>query len=280
MLTFKLLDKISTDYSGYNQLGKFYNFCLAYNNTKIHIDFTNIEWFDGNMCALLLAMLYSLERSNNLLFETEYGIIKEKFNVLFRNGFLRDSNEIVDDRKSTVPVMAFDCNAKDEFCNYVDHELLSHRGMPDNLDNNLKERIYEDLLEVFCNTNHHANTKDPFFVGGQYYPRIGILKFSMVDLGDGFLNRVSKATGGEVTSHLESIIWALAGNSSKLILDQTPGSLGIRSMYKYCAENKGVMQIVSGDGFWSSEYANTIFEEGRVITSPFRGTTINLIFKK
>ena len=278
MSIFYFTDKISTDYSGYNQLGRFYNFCLKRSNTTLTLDFKNIEWFDGNMCSLFLAMIYSLQKSNNLNFETEYITIREKFDILFRNGFLKDSKDIPDDRQSAVPVMAFNCSDKEEFCDYIENKLLSHRGMPDHLDEALKEKIFDDLLEVFCNTNHHANTIEPFFVGGQYYPKLGCLKFTMVDLGDGFLPRVYAATRGLINSHLDSIIWALEGNSTKLTLENTPGSLGIKSMNKYCIDNKGIMQIISGNGFWSSDYANTIFEGGRVISEPFRGTTINLIF--
>lgn len=280
-IVFRLEDKIITNYTGYNQLSRFYHFCLGQpHSSVIDIDFTNVGWFDGNLCALLWAIMYKLKNSFGHTFTTDERQIKERFDVLFRNGFFKGDEPTFDDRKSTVPIHAFNCNDKEGFCKYVDDELLSHRGIPTSLDEALKEKIREDLLEVFCNTNYHANTHDPFFVGGQYYPRQGYLKFTMVDLGDGFLPRIKKATASKITTNVEAILWALQGNSSKIILDQCPGGLGIQSMWKYCREHNGILQIISNNGFWSSDLENTIFEGGRELPTPFLGTTINLLFQK
>jgi hypothetical protein len=281
METFLLEDKIKTNYSGYNQLCKFYHFCLGYpDGTRFHIDFKNVEWFDGNICALLWAMVYKLNKERGFLFTTDAQVIKEKFDVLYRNGFLKAEEEIIDLQKSTVPIQAFSIDDKDGYCKYVLNDLLGHRGMPDSLQDEIKNQIAEDLLEVFCNSHFHANTSEPFFVGGQYYPNQGLLKFTMVDLGDGFLPRIAKATNGKITTDLKSILWALEGNSTKLILDNCPGGLGLKNMYNYCQKNRGVLQIVSGTGYWGTDLENSIFQGGRLVPKPFVGTTINLFFRK
>lgn len=280
-IIFRLEDKIITNYSGYNQLSRFYHFCLGQpSQSHIHIDFSWAEWFDGNLCALLWAIVFQLNKTHGHTFHTDEKEIRDRFDVLFRNGFFKSESPVYDDRQSTIPIHAFDCNDKDGFCKYVNNELLAHRGMPENLNAELKERINDDLLEVFCNTNHHANTKDPFFVGGQYYPRQGYLKFTMVDLGDGFLPRVQKATNGKISSNLAAVLWALQGNSTKKVLDHCPGGLGIKNMFKYCREHRGVLQIISNDGFWSSDLEGSLFQGGRELPTPFLGTTINLLFQK
>lgn len=280
-MTFSLEDKIQTTYSGYNQLSRFYHFCLAHPTpTNFHLDFTNVEWFDGNLSALLLAMVYDLKKKFGHVVTTDADVIKERFDVLFRNGFMNGGVPFYDDRQSTIPIRAFQTNDSEGFCSYVFNDLLTHRGMPDSLTAELKEKINEDLLEVFCNTHHHANTNDPFFVGGQYYPRQGYLKFTMVDLGDGFLPRIKRATNGAITTNLDAILWALEGNSSKSVLDNCPGGLGIKHMLKYCRASGGALQIISCDGFWSSDLVNTIFMDGRVLPTAFIGTTINLFFKR
>ncbi len=277
---FQLGDIIKTSYSGYNQLSQFYQFCLNHRNTPIFLDFTNVGWFDGNLCALLLAMCHHLYYTNGNIFTTDAKVIKERFDILYRNGFLQNPDISYDDRESTVPIKAFDCNDKEGFCSYVDNELLQHRGIRGSLTTKLSDRIKEDLLEVFCNTNHHANTTDPFFVGGQFYPKLKTLKFTMVDLGQGFLAKISKATNGSIKTNLEAINWAIQGNSTKRVLEDCPGGLGIKSMYNYCKKNKGVLQIISNNGYWSSDFENTVFEGGRELPSPFFGTTINLFFQQ
>jgi hypothetical protein len=277
---YALENEVRTDFSGYNQLTRFYNTCLKMPDKQFfHIDFSKINWFDGNMCALLWAMIYDLYQKNNQSFSTDLEIIQGKFDVLLRNGFLKSDTQVHDDRKSTVPLRLFDCQNKEGFCDYVNNTLLNHRGMPDHLDDALRERISEDLLELFCNIQYHANTKDFLFVGGQYYPGKGRLIFTMVDLGEGFLPRIARATKGLISNDLDAISWALKGNSTKLYLENCPGGLGLKNIYKYCTENQGVLQVVSGGGFWSSDMDNTIFEGGRTLSCPFRGTTINLIFQ-
>ena len=57
--SFQSEDKINTNYTGYNQLVRFYHFCEEKSfQSTIHIDFTNVEFFDGNLGALLLAITY------------------------------------------------------------------------------------------------------------------------------------------------------------------------------------------------------------------------------
>jgi hypothetical protein len=279
-LTFNLEDKIVTNYSGYNQLSRFYNFCLGHPaKTKFHLNFRDVEWIDGNLCALLLAMVYSLNKKYDYIITSSPEIIKERFEVLYRNGFMHGGAPSKDDRNSTIPIRAFKINDKDGFCAYIGNDLLMHRGMPKDLTNELKEKINEDLLEVFCNTQFHANTEEPFFVGGQFYPKQGLLKFTMVDLGDGFLPRIKKATGN-IDNDLDAILWALQGNSSKIVLEDCPGGLGIKNILKYCQKSNGILQIISGNGFWSSDLENTIFEQGRELPFSFIGSTINICFKK
>lgn len=277
---YKLTDKIETDYSGFKQLTGFYNFCTNFNNTTIKIDFKELTWVDANLCSLFNAMLYKLHKDLNLTFNTDFDFVRKKFDILFRNGFLSDGTAAIDIQKSTVPNAQFAFDDKDGFCSYISEQLMKHRGMPW-MSSEIEEQIQEDLLESFCNSHHHANTKEPFFIAGQYYPKLKTLKLTMVDLGDGFLPRINTATEGRIKSDLEAILWTLSGNSTKLYFDQTPGSLGLTSIHKYVKENSGNLEIISGQGYWSSSYDNSlVFKGGRIIKTPFVGTTINLFFKQ
>ena len=278
MPVIKLSDEIKTGYSGYKKLIQFYSECREFTNETISIDFYDLMWIDANLCALFEAILYKLGSENKLVFSYDDVFVRSKFDVLFRNGFLKTGEIIEDIQKSTMPAQFFTWDNKDDFLKYIEEKLFGHRGMP-KLTQDLSEKISDDLIEIFCNSNHHANTKHPFFVAGQYYPNQKLLRFTMVDLGDGFLPRIKAATNGAIENDLMAIQWAIAGNSSKIILDKTPGALGIKSILRYCEENGGELDIISGNGYWSSTYANTIFKEGRELEIKFVGTTINLTFQ-
>jgi hypothetical protein len=277
---FKLTDNIETDYTGFKQLTNFYHLCRDYSNTTIHLDFYDLTWVDANLCSLFNAILYKLHKEQNLTFAADMEFVRSKFDILFRNGFLSDGNAADDVQRSAVPNEQFAFDDKDGFCGYIREQLMKHRGMPW-MSSQIEEQIQEDLLEIFCNSHHHANTKEPFFIAGQYYPKLKTLKLTMVDLGDGFLPRINTATEGQIKTDLDAILWTLSGNSTKLYFDQTPGSLGLTSIYKYVQANHGNLDIISGHGYWSSSFDNTLaFRGGRLIPTPFVGTTINLFFRQ
>lgn len=59
------------------------------------------------------------------------------------------------------PNAHFAYDDKGGFCGYISEQLMRHRGMPW-MSSEIEEQIQEDLLEIFCNSHHHANTKEPF----------------------------------------------------------------------------------------------------------------------
>ncbi len=52
----------------------------------------------------------------------------------------------------------------------------------------MRIKIQHDLIEVLLNIKLHAQTTDPFFVCGQYYPMRKDLILTMIDLGIGFID--------------------------------------------------------------------------------------------
>lgn len=56
------------------------------------------------------------------------------------------------------------------------------------LPKNMRIKIQHDLIEVLLNIKLHAQTTDPFFVCGQYYPMRKDLILTMIDLGIGFID--------------------------------------------------------------------------------------------
>jgi hypothetical protein len=273
----QLEGSIGTDFSGIKKLFEFYHFCNDYTNTDISVDFYNLTWIDANLCSLFEAMLYKLSNDNKLNFSTDFLFLKERFDILFRNGFIKGDLAIVDNRKSSVRSQYFQRDAKEKFYKYIKEDLMDHLGMP-KMDKKYYNRIVDDLIEIFTNYNYHSNTTLPFFAAGQYYPRNSQLKFTMVDLGDGFLKKINQVNA-EIRTHSEAIQWALKGNSTK-ILEGGIGGIGISSIFNYCKENKGQLDIVTGSHYWSSTYLNTVFTFGRPLSDRvFAGSLINLTFQ-
>lgn len=275
-------DKIHTDYTGTKQLFNFYHDCCDLKDCTVHVDLGDVDWVDGNMCAVFGGILYRLQVENNLKFTIDLKQVAAKCNVLFRNGFINVTGSEPQYKGSqsstTLPFKAFRPTEKDEFINYLYTELLVHSGMPA-FNDEVLGKLTDDLTELLSNINLHAETESYFFVCGQHYPTSGKVIFTVCDLGVGFLPKISKKTKGAITTASDSILWAVEGNSTKT---DTVGGINLRRMKDYFSNNGGAFHIVSGDCYWNSENIGTMMYPNGVITmsKQFVGTTIHLIFNR
>ena len=272
-------DRILTDNTGTKQLISFYHNCAKITNSDIHVNLADITWIDGNMCAVFGAMLYKLQQENNLRFTLDKNQVDEKCNVLFRNGFINLSQpEQISTSSTTLPFKAFLPTDKDGFISYLYDDLLTHAGMP-KFKTDILAKLADDLIELLSNINLHAETDYPFFVCGQSYPAARKVKFTVCDLGVGFLPKIQNKTKGEISSASEAILWAINGNSTKT---DTLGGINLRRMKDYFLNSNGAIHIVTGDAYWSSENLNTILYPNGILPLgvPFFGTTIHLVFNK
>jgi hypothetical protein len=264
-----------TDFSGIKRLFEFYHKAKDYYNTTIYIDFYHLEWFDANLSAIFGSILSKLSTENNLIFSTDLNFLEDNFNVLFRNGFLNSENVVIDEQKSTISFKNFSPSDKNGFVSYLENDLLIHRGMP-TLNSDQKEKILESLIEVFCNIQIHSKSESDFFVCGQYYPIKGVLIFTMVDLGVGFLPAINAKTNGSVNNSYDAILWALIKrNTTKT---NSPGGLGLSDLYRFLKESNGNLQIITGDTFWSIDLEQTLLKKFS-FPNPFVGSILNLVFK-
>ncbi|WP_299058840.1 hypothetical protein [uncultured Polaribacter sp.] len=270
-----LSDSFYTNFSGIKRLFEFYRTASDYYNETVYLDFYHLNWFDANLSALFGSILSKLTKENNLKFSTDLKYLEQHFNVLFRNGFFRSENTVTDEQKSTVSFRSFLPDDKDGFINYIENDLLNHRGMPD-FSETVKDNIIESLIEVFCNIQIHSKSKEPFYVCGQYYPQQDVLTFSMVDLGVGFLPAIENKTKGEVDNDYDAIKWALEKRNTTKI--GKPGGLGLFDLNSYFEQTNGNFQIISGDTFWSLELENTVMKKFH-FPNPYVGSILNLFFK-
>lgn len=273
-IVISLSDAFSTNFSGIKKLFEFYKTASEFYNDTIYIDFYHLNWFDANLSALFGSILAKLKNENNLEFSTDLNFLKEHFDVLFRNGFLRSDSVINDEQQSTVSLKSFNPDDKDGFINYIENDLLNHRGMP-TFSENEKDDIIDSLIEVFCNIQIHSKSKEPFYACGQYYPKQGYLAFSMVDLGVGFLPAIEEKTNGAINNSYDAIKWALQKrNTTK---KGVPGGLGLYNLKSYFSKTNGNLQIITGDTFWSLELENTVMKKFH-FPDPYVGSILNLFF--
>jgi hypothetical protein len=98
-----------------------------------------------------------------------------------------------------------------------------------------------------------------------------------VDLGVGFLKKISITTNGKVNNDRSAIIWATEGlNTTKDKIVFGPGGTGLKDLKSYCSANNGSFHICSGTGYVNM-IGNKTLEH--TLKTPFPGTIINIILR-
>lgn len=278
--SFALKGKLETDFNGHCQILSLYHHAKHFGNSFYKIDVDGLYWIDANQTALLLTIINKLKKENGLKFIIDYTALKGDLNILARNGFAyhavydKKYFEKDDPRNTTIPIKAFKVDSADSFVDYIEKELLKHRGL-ENVAFADKERVKNSYFEIFDNVGIHANTNAPILACGQFYPEAEVLKFTLVDLGGGFLKGISEFTkdNEKITRAADAILWAVKGGSTK---KEAQGGTGLKGILSFCRKSGGELHIATDNCYWL--FSGTKFYE-QSITKPFIGTTIHLVFR-
>lgn len=277
MPTFHFNGKINTDFKGYSELLAFYNFSKRHRNCCIVIDWRNLEILDANLSAILCGMMHRLKKENQLTFFLDVKQLSGSLSVFWRNRFakyvLKSTKEPEDTRGSTIPLRAFSVEHFDGYCNYIENELLQHRGI-EMMKFKDKTKVKDSYMELFTNYEIHSETTEPILCCGQFFPSAGELKFTMVDLGSGFLKKIAEYTKNtdKIEKCVDAIQWAIRGGSTK---QDANGGTGLKKMLFYCKSSSSSIHIVSDNTYWAFDGTIT----NHRIEQPFVGTTIHLIMR-
>jgi len=269
-LRYAFTGQIKTNEYGYGKLTDFYLWCQDRKNEHIFLDFIAVVWFDANLTVLLQAMVYKLDKSHGHVFYINPLYMKERFPVLFRNGFLSSIEKVQDEFGTAVQLKTFRPDEDEKFLMYIQNDLIKTDLRE--IDGKNKKQLADHFLEVFSNIQLHANTTESIFACGQFYPKQQELKFTLIDVGDGFLPKIKTFTNGTVTTSSEAIKWAVNGGSTK---DNIPGGIGLSGIMKWCEENEAGLEIVTGDAYMSHTYGRN----RTLVVTPFCGTIVNILFR-
>lgn len=278
----KLSGSISTDRQGYATLMEFYRACHQHQNQMIELDLRQLSWLDANLCALLQAILFELSRQRSLHFKVDIDLVRRRFPVLLRNGFVPTAGRggqwatFSTGFSTSVAMRAFDPKDDPGFCAYLMDELLKQPDLQAVLSDEETDSITNHILDIFVNVQEHAATPHPVFACGQYYPTKKCLKFTLTDVGVGYGASVEKYTrmqgddAAVVQTSEAAIRWALVGNSTK---GPGNGGMGLSNLWQYCKKNQGELHVATGNTYFA--------QNGHTLWHPvpeFAGSTVHLIF--
>lgn len=240
------------------------------------LDFKHLKWIDANLLAAFGAILEANMNRVRLQFITnsmqpqiERLLSKNNFGKYFNLNKLSDPNDTIIQYQVT--------NGDDikEFAKYFKDNVLLRKAMP-TLSEGLRDKILENILEIFGNAPMHGGCNKVFSCG-QIFPQKNLLKFTIANTGHTIKENVIDFYAHELNKNdypEETISWATAeNNSTKKIVNGKSGGLGLYYLKQFIKKNGGSINICSSDEFW--EYIKDK-ETTNFLSDIFCGTIVTI----
>ncbi|TKG94113.1 ATP-binding protein [Puteibacter caeruleilacunae] len=258
--------------NSYNSFQRLINFYEQNKNRRFEeIEVELYTWFSANLCAVLGGIfdLYN-EKLNTIKLRCASSGIEE---ILLKNEFLTffGARKIEDNYHTTIPYARFNGTDGKVFSKYIREKLIERDELP-NMSDLVKEKMREAIHEIFVNAQIHSESSY-IYTCGQFFPRDNRIEFTIVDTGIGFKRKVNERFNSSL-SGAQAIQWAIKdGHTTK---EGVSGGIGLALLREFVEKNKGVLQIVSSDGYYEYTYKGEQLES---FNGSFPGSIINLQFR-
>ncbi|WP_312338572.1 hypothetical protein [Sphingobacterium sp.] len=272
--TFYVPSRLNGDAEGFEILSSFAAFCYDKQYSDITIDFNPCTFIQGNLCAVLGAIIKDLQSKNNVV--RIINVNDEILGLLKRNEFLyhyQYGEKIYDDRNTCIPYNIFTLNDEENATNFFLSQIFEKPKMP-NMSPMAKKKIIRNIFEICVNAVTHSGCNIVHCCGQVF--RTGLRKaiVTFVDTGKTIKQNVNAHLGSN-KSGSECILWAMEdGNTTRE--GNTPGGLGLNEVYQLIDMNKGKLQIISADGYVEILGGK---KNSYYIGSSFPGTIVNMEIK-
>lgn len=266
-----ILQNIRNNISSYNELIKLY---VEHKNDEYEVILIELKtWFDANLCTVLGSILDRISQDgfNTISFsfiQNDIQKILQKNNFLSFYGFY---NRLEDKHHTTIEYKKLKPTEARKFNIYLEEELLSRKELQ-KMTEYIHEKISESIQEMFINAIYHSRT-EYIYTCGQFHPFRKELDFTIVDTGIGFARRIEENLDIPNISSKDAIKWAMTdGNTTK---KDVSGGLGLAILKEFITQNKGKIQIISGNAFY--ELSNNV-ETISILDYFFDGSVISMNF--
>lgn len=225
----------------------------AKNGDTVVLDFSNLEWIDANLLAALGAVFE--ENLQRVKLRYIKGSLNSKIQTLLsKNGFGIKYFELekVEDVYDTIIEYKMSKGKEiKKFAEYFLKQVLMREKMP-RMSNGLKEKILENVLEIFGNAPMHGGGTMVYSCG-QIFPTKNAMKFTIANTGhtikENVIDYYIHERGEDPPS--STIEWATKeNNSTKKIVNGKSGGLGLYFLKQFIGINGGTITICSSDEVW------------------------------
>jgi hypothetical protein len=258
------LGLLSNNNEGFESLAELWSLASLLVSRSLELDLSKCSSLDPNMAAPLGALLAVVADKLN---RTEIvGVQAAIENSLRRNQFLTHYGYAGLEAGPTIlPFQRFHLTDERLFGEYLIRHLPG-KGFP-RLTAGAGKVFQQSIFEIFQNAITHSESKLGVFVCGQFFPNELRLNLTISDPGIGICSKVRAFLGNQDLPSEAAIQWALAGGHTTRT-GRRPGGVGLKFMLDFVKQNRGNIQIVSGDALYG---ATTGYDK---LHSSLPGTTV------
>lgn len=271
-IKYKFPNKIENNYQSFSSLINLYQALMKLFMEDVYIDFSNTNYLEANLSALIGAIFDDTDDFVNINFKNFQPRVQT---ILQKNDFLSNYGytKIEDRYDTTIKYKKFKSNDTQPFYQYINDELLTKHDFP-KMSESFRKDFAKSLLEIFVNADIHAHC-DFVYTCGQYFPNKKDLYFTIVNTGTTIKQNVCKFFERDDISGMKAINWAVQKNTTTK--QGISGGLGFATVRSFIRQNKGALQVISDDGYWSENVYGRI--NMKEFSKSFVGTVVNLKIK-
>jgi hypothetical protein len=217
---------------------------------RLVLDFSNCRFLRQNAVAFLGGLVR--------LVTSQYGTVELALDTLnsdvrrnlSRSGFLEalGYNER-DWSGNTIPYREDWCQTRDSETKIVEYlkTLWLGRGWLQ-ISDELCNGVVSQVWEIYANAFEHAQSEIGVFTCGQYYPKMNLLKLTVVDFGLGIPARVRLCLKHTTLPASEALKWAMTRGNTTATYAGYPRGVGLDLLKVLVQANQGTLEFFSDRG--------------------------------
>lgn len=266
---------IPTVNDGLNDFDKLFGLCndITYNHCDIDLDFHNCRFLRQNAVAFLGGLIRYIQSQGRKIVNLD-SLTPKVYQNLQENGFLHSLGFGLEPwQGDSIPYRENKIRDYKNIISYLQQQWLG-RGWVD-CSPCLQNEIVSNAMEIYLNAFEHGQTDIGIFSCGQYYPRMKILKLTIVDFGVGIPSNVRNFLNQTHLSAKEAIKWSFAsGNATKP--QNIPRGVGLDTLKEFVKVNNGQLEVFSHNGYAIIDNNQESYQNR---DSYFGGTLVNITFQ-
>jgi ABC-type transporter Mla MlaB component len=259
--------KLINNFQGYVFFSEMHAQTKSCYEDLIVLNFADTKVIESNLFAILGSLIAGIERRKNKI---RLANVQEPIQNLFNTTRLIRGSARKYLWKSFVKCQQFSSDDEEILSDYLTKKIFPERPEV-RINSQIKMAIQLCVAEVFRNAFTHSNSKE-VFIAHYYSVYNKKLLISVVSQGRPFHLLVNKNLSKSLNG-VGGIEWAVEdGNTTQA---ETHKGIGLYTICQFIKQNKGKIQIVSGNGIWKQVKHRTF---SKLYETEFPGSVLTLEF--